>query len=515
MHDDLTFFDEIEAYCGRLSYGPGGVASLHVSTQHAAFDVAVERWGAERETVWSAAGVTATSTPPPDDADSVGCRWPVSVEIPIGDEWRSGFHLVTVTAPDGTPGRNVAHACFVVTADAANRATTLLVLATNTWNAYNPWGGCSLYTGGKQVSFRRPFARGMLCRPEVDRDDRKARPTRWGEEADVNGNRFQEYRTEHGYPAAIGSSGWFSHERRFVEWAETAGYQFDYCISSDLDDDPSIADGYDLIVDVGHDEYWSAGQRATIEAHVRRGGHLASMSGNTCFWQVRLDDGAGPGDVMVGHKYSAHDTDPVVADGEPERMSGMWADPLVGLPEWSLLGAGSRWGLYSRFGQATPHGSGAFTVYRHDHWLLAGTDLRYGDLLGATHGVVGYETVGRPIDFDDYQLPIARPIDGAEGSAEIVAFTPASNIGVGEYPASISALSDQGDIEFIASRLFGEVTPDTLARCRYGNSVMMVNHPYGPAGGEVVVIGTTDWVFGLADDPAVAKVTANILDRFV
>ena len=63
-------------------------------------------------------------------------------------------------------------------------------------------------------------------------------------------------------------------------------------------------------------------------------------------------------------------------------MTGMWADPVVGLPEWSLLGAGSRWGLYSRFGQATPRGSGAFTVHRHDHWMFAGTDLRYGDLLG-------------------------------------------------------------------------------------------------------------------------------------
>jgi len=527
MHDDLTFHDEIEAYCGRLSHAPGEVAQLHVSTKHSQVDVVVERWGAERETVWSADGIAATFTPPPDDADSVGCRWPVTVEIPIDDGWRSGFHLVTITALNGTPGRNVALACLVVTADRANRASALLVLATNTWNAYNPWGGRSLYTGGNQVSFRRPFARGMLCRPEVDRDDRKSRPTRWGEEPDVNGDRFQEYRTAHGYPAAIGSSGWFSHERRFVEWAEAAGYRFDTCISTDLHDDPSIADGYDLIIDVGHDEYWSARQRATIEAHVRRGGNLASMSGNTSFWQVRIEDGHEPGgvpgdvrgdvrgDVMVCHKYSAHDTDPVVVGGEPEQMTGMWADPVVGLPEWSLLGAGSRWGLYSRFGQATPRGSGAFTVYRHDHWLLAGTDLRYGDLLGAAHGVVGYETVGRPIDFDDYQLPIARPIDGAEGSAEIVAFTPASNIGVGEYPASISALSDQGDIEFIASRMFGEVTDDTLARCRYGNSVMMVNRPYEPGGGEVVVIGTTDWVFGLADDPVVSRVTANILDRYV
>jgi hypothetical protein len=521
MHDDLTFFDEIEAYCGRLSYPAGGVAQLHVSSRHPLVDVVVERWGAERETVWRATSIPTTYTPPPADADRVGCHWPVTAEIPIGDGWRSGFHLVTVTAPDGTAGRDVAHACVVVTADrtasSPNRARALLVLATNTWNAYNPWGGRSLYTGGREVSFRRPFARGMLCRPEVDRDDRKSRPTRWGEEPDVNGDRFQEYRTQHGYPAAIGSSGWFSHERRFVEWAEAAGYRFDTCISTDLDDDPTIADGYDLIIDVGHDEYWSAGQRATIEAHVRRGGSFASFSGNTCFWQVRIADGPGPdggsGDVMICHKYTAHQTDPVVAAGEPERMTGMWADPVVGLPEWSLLGAGLRWGLYSRFGQATPRGSGAFTVYRHDHWMFDGTGLRYGDLLGGAHGVVGYETVGRPIDFDHHQLPIARPIDGAGGSADIVAFTPSSNIGVGEYPASISALSDQGDIEFIASRMFGEVTDDTLARCRYGNSTMLVNRPYPPDGGEVVVIGTTDWVFGLADEPAVAQVTTNVLDR--
>jgi hypothetical protein len=29
------------------------------------------------------------------------------------------------------------------------------------------------------------------------------------------------------------------------------------------------------------------------------------------------------------------------------------------------------------------------------------------------------------------------------------------------------------------------------------------------------VVGTTDWVFGLATDPAVAQVTANILDRYL
>jgi hypothetical protein len=521
VSDDITFHDEIEGYCGRLSYRAGSIATLHVSTIHR-YDVVVERWGATREVVWECRDVEGISTPAPTDADSVGCRWPVSIEIPTSADWRSGFHLVTLTAHGAPAERDVAHACFVLTANSTTEARTtraLFVLGTNTWNAYNTWGGCSLYTGGTQVSFRRPFGRGMLCRPEVDRDDRKARPARWGEEPDINGDVFQEYRFAHGYPAAIGSSGWFTHERRFVEWAEAEGYEFDSCISSDLADDPSIADGYDLIIDVGHDEYWSAGQRATIESHISRGGHLASMSGNTSFWQVRIEH---DGDVMVCHKYAAHTSDPILGgDGssaDPDKMSGMWADPIVDRPEWSFLGAGSRWGLYNRFGQATPRGSGAYTVYRDDHWMLADTGLRYGDLLGAKHGVVGYETVGCPIDLDEFQLPIPRQIPGAPPieRTEIVALTPSSNIGVGEYPASISALSDQGDIEFIASRFYGRVDADSLARCRYGNSVMLVTRPFldeRGKGGEVMVIGSTDWVFGLADDPVVAQVTRNVLDR--
>jgi hypothetical protein len=32
MADDITFYDEIESYCSRLSTAPGGSIDLHVST---------------------------------------------------------------------------------------------------------------------------------------------------------------------------------------------------------------------------------------------------------------------------------------------------------------------------------------------------------------------------------------------------------------------------------------------------------------------------------------------------
>ena len=243
--------------------------------------------------------------------------------------------------------------------------------------------------------------------------------------------------------------------------------------------------------------------------------HLASFSGNTMFWQVRLEDGPG-GIAMVCHKYTAHHDDPVVAAGRPREMTGMWADPLVGQPEWELLGAGSAFGLYHRFGAATPLGVGGFVVYRDEHWMFEGTGLTYGDVLGVDDGIVGYETLGRPLTFDELHLPIAvGSLPASRPTREIVAFTPSSNLAVGEYPASISALTDQGDLEFIAARDLRRHHRGQPRRVRHGNAVMLTCRPFGASGGEVVTIGTTDWVFGLANDPAVARVTSNVLDRLL
>jgi len=164
--DDQTFHDDIEGYCTPLSVVAGSTVELRVSTRCDAYDVIVERWGADRLEVWRADGLPGSYVPPPVDADARGCRWAVSVQIPVDDGWRSGFHLVSLRAHGAPPGRDVAHAGFVVRAAHA-RERALLVLDTNTWNAYNTWGGASLYTGGSQVSFDRPFARGMLCRPEM------------------------------------------------------------------------------------------------------------------------------------------------------------------------------------------------------------------------------------------------------------------------------------------------------------------------------------------------------------
>ena len=89
-----------------------------------------------------------------------------------------------------------------------------------------------------------------------------------------------------------GSAGFLNKwEHIFVAWAEAEGLALDYLTDFDLEADPAALYGYAAMLAVGHSEYWSAGQRRTVERFVDDGGRLAIFSGNTCYWKVRWEDG--------------------------------------------------------------------------------------------------------------------------------------------------------------------------------------------------------------------------------
>ena len=110
-------------------------------------------------------------------------------------------------------GGERADAFLVVRAGDRPRAPILLVLSTATYDAYNDWGGPSLYTGGTQVSMRRPMAAGFLVKPEPHR--RKMQP-----HADREGLWFFEWAEPLGLSVWSGGAGWWNWERTFLRWAE-------------------------------------------------------------------------------------------------------------------------------------------------------------------------------------------------------------------------------------------------------------------------------------------------------
>ena len=483
----------LEAYCWPQSVDAGARVGLHLSTDAGPVAVSVARDGAGRTVVLSEDGVHAGRHDVPADASAAGCGWPVAFEIPVASDWPSGYYAVEATAGDER-----SDACFVVRPRREDPAPILLVLATATWNAYNDWGGPSLYTGGVRVSFERPLAKGFLDKPSPAR--RKMQP-----EPDREGLWYFRWAEPLGLSVWSGGAGWATWEQGFVRWAESNGYRLDVAISQDLEERPEILDGHRLYLSVGHDEYWSWRMRDAVDAFTAAGGNAAIFSGNTCFWQVRFDEDQ---KAMTCFKYRAGEEDPVRDTPEEYLLTGPWSDRRVGRPETWTTGLTFTRGGYSRYGLGVPRASGAYTVHRPDHWVFDGTTLRYGDALGLADAIVAYEVDGCDLTTDDGGLPAPTHADGAPDSLEVLATAPARLWMRDEQPSRYA--HEPGELEHAAMAVFGETWREHVDRLANNHAVMGVFTT--PGGGTVFNAGVTDWSCGLGD-AAVARITRNVLDQ--
>ena len=511
--DYNTLILAVEGYPSQYSYAPGEEVHFHCSARVASFSVEVTRVGHSRETVWRRAGIPGTEQATPPDAYANGCGWPVTFSFPIPATWQSGFYEVTLRA-DGVQGLEaIGHSFFVVRAANPGKDTSiLLVLSTNTYNAYNRWGGHCLYTGATQVSFARPLERGYVFRPDAAYDGRAASVEA---EPDPTHRRTVEYLREGKYPLWITSAGWPNWERRFVRWAEGNGYRIDMAVNADLEFRPEILDDYQLVLSVGHDEYWSWGMRDAIDNFVERGGNAAFFSGNCCFWQVRFED---EGRTMVCYKDRAPTQDPVMGTAQQHLLAGMWSEPLIGRPENMTTGLSFSRAGYARMGQGVPNGSGAYTIYRPDHWAFAETGLRYGDMLGLGSYIVAYEVDGCALTLQD-GLPIPTHIDGTPENFVILGTSPAHLLSITdsvcEAPPDLwASLDPPGELQFIATRLYGDDSSANTAKVAHGNAVIgTFTRGDGINGSTVFSVGTTDWSYGLDRDQRVQQVTRNVLEK--
>ena len=229
----------------------------------------------------------------------------------------SGIYLAKLTRIDnGVPSTSASHIVFVVRDDTRN-AQLLFQTADTTWQAYNSYGGASLYSGGPvsnppvyggggratKVSYNRPF------------NTRQIAPQSW----------------------------LFNAEYPMVRWLERNGYDVSYFTGVDADRSGAQILSHKAFMSVGHDEYWSAAQRTNVEAARDAGVHLAFFSGNEILWKTRWEtsiDGNGtPYRTLVSYKETLAGSK---IDPNPA-WTGLWRDPAgtsydAGRPENGLSG---------------------------------------------------------------------------------------------------------------------------------------------------------------------------------
>lgn len=460
--------------------------------------VSVTRIGVRRETVWRGDIELEPHTLAPNGRTAThGCDWPAAAELVIDPEWRSGYYEVVLRSDAGRSAHE-AIGFFVVRNATADPRRPLIALATNTWNAYNDFGGRNLYENGTHVSFRRPMAKGLLRKP----DGLGSRVTVIN--APDRGNRAHvRYLRDHHFTQWAGSAGWPNYELPFIQWAERNGYELDYALNADLEDQNALA-GRSLYLSVGHDEYWSAPMRDTVEAFTKGGGNALFLSGNTAFWQVRLEDDAS---TMIGYK-GLFKRDPVFGTDRQATLTSMWSDHLLERPENHMTGVSFVRGGYHRIGNVVASGAGGYTVYEYDHWVFAGTGVTYGDLIGSESIIVGYECDG--CDFVMRNgMPSPTMLDGTPANFRILGLAPAQHFNRTNAPRP-PADDIPSEVEYIASRAFGSHDQEFIDAIDHGHSVMGIHEP----GGFVFTSGSTDWAWGLTgNSPIVEQITNNLMQR--
>ncbi len=285
-------------------------------------------------------------------------NWSVSASWDVPADAVSGVYIAKLTRLDGSQGSNMIP--FIVRDDEAPSDITFQTSDT-TWQAYNWWGGYNLYggidTGGhagraSAVSYNRPI---------ITRDG--------------------------GFSAGP-QDFIFSVEYPTIRWLEQNGYDVNYITGIDTDRAGSQLLNSQIFLSVGHDEYWSADQRANVEAARDAGVNLAFLSGNEVYWQVRWEssiDGTGtPYKTMVSYKERWDN-----ADTDPGNTTSTWRDPELGAgqPENGLTGTIFTVDSYRLDTIKIPYDMSNFRFWSN----TAVADLQPGQVYSLQKNLLGYE----------------------------------------------------------------------------------------------------------------------------
>lgn len=294
----------IQGFSTDISVNVGGSLGFKIDTDASAYSIDIYRTG------WyqglgarKIAAVTPSATLPQNQPQCLSdpttelydCgTWALSATWNLPSDAVSGVYVALLTRAD-TGGQS--HITFIVR-DEASQSQVLFQTSDPTWQAYNSYGGSNFYQGADngrayKISYNRPVA------------------TRDG----PGGRDF-----------------YFSNEYPLVRFLEKNGYDVSYFSGVDTDRFGSQLTDHEVFLSVGHDEYWSAAQRANVEAARDAGVNLQFLSGNEVYWKTRYEasptQSAGAHRTLVSYKetWSNGKIDPSA------EWTGTWRDPRFAAP---------------------------------------------------------------------------------------------------------------------------------------------------------------------------------------
>ena len=296
---------DIAGYISRQAVSPGERERIYVNARGAPWvRITLFRMGWYGGTGGRAVLISnrlpANAQPPCTHRFQTGlteCNWHPTLTLTIPSALPSGVYIAKLAGPTSE-----SDCLFVVRA--SKPQPLLAQLPTSTYEAYNGWGGDSLYPGGTD----RVGLTGTTQGIEVSYD----RP----------------------YDSVTGAGQFFARDVAMIRFLERYGYPVSYTTSESVDGDPGQLAGHRALLDFGHSEYWSQRQADAFARARDNGTSLLFLSSDALAWRVRYapasaaaSESGQPDQSIVSYKEHA------ALDPERAAPTGLFPDggaPLTG-----------------------------------------------------------------------------------------------------------------------------------------------------------------------------------------
>jgi methionine-rich copper-binding protein CopC len=319
----------IQGFADPFSVNVGGSINFKIQTVASSYSIDIYRmgyYGGDGARLITSIPATPQSQPACNTNTVTGLvdcgNWAVSATWNVPTTAVSGVYFAHIYTSGNAHENQIP---FVVT---NNASTSNIVFMTSdeTWQAYNDWGGYSVYVGNATGS---PW-----CCTALDP----------GRATQVSYNR--PFATRFDTPG--GQDFFFSMEFPMIEFMEENGYDMTYVSEAGVSAPgaASMLEQHKIFVNAGHSEYWDAGARANLTAARNADVNLAFFTGNTMWWKTRWTNsqyGNEPYRTLITYKESLDSVQDDPAD--PPTWTGAWRDPRfmasgddAGQPENALTG---------------------------------------------------------------------------------------------------------------------------------------------------------------------------------
>lgn len=189
-----------------------------------------------------------------DSASIKGCQWETSYSLALPDHIQTGWFILSLSTELAQT-----HSSIFIKPNKREKEVAMF-LSTHTWNAYNHWGGHSLYTKNKSqtVSANRPQP---LSNPFLSN--------------------------------ALTHHQWYyqsaEKDTYVAKFLQGENIPFDAYSMDELEVADSIIFKYPVWVISTHSEYWSENMLVHLNQYLDQGGSLICLSGNTAAYVSHLN----------------------------------------------------------------------------------------------------------------------------------------------------------------------------------------------------------------------------------